>query len=92
VISVEEQISPHDRPQYEHDKDPPFVTDGRGRVVWSRTARGSQAQVERERCRLSPAVKVRQTSVPDGRSHIAEVAGKISDAGMVETEMDTEAE
>jgi len=34
----------------------PFVTDGRGRVVWSRTARGSQAQaqVERERRRSSP--------------------------------------
>lgn len=94
--SVEEQTSPPGRPQCEHDKDPPFVTDGRGRVVWSRTARGSQAQVER--CRSSPAVKVRQTSetvVPDGRSHIVlspEVAGRISDTGIVETETETEAE
>ena len=99
ATSTEGQTSPPPgRPQCEHDKDPPFVTDGRGRVVWSRTARGSQAQVERERCRSSPAVKVRQTSeaeVPDGRSHVIlspEVAGRINDTGMVETETKTETE
>ena len=27
----------HSRPQLEHDADPPFMTDGRGRVVWSST-------------------------------------------------------
>ena len=29
------------RPQCEHDVDPPFVTDGRGRVVWSSTRNAS---------------------------------------------------
>jgi hypothetical protein len=76
--STDEQTGPPGRPQCEHDKDPPFVTDGRGRVVWSRTARGTQAQaqVERERRRLSPAMKVRgQTSetgvsATDGRGRV----------------------
>ncbi|KAG0709230.1 hypothetical protein DFH29DRAFT_772177, partial [Suillus ampliporus] len=66
--------------QCEHDTDPPFVTDGRGRVVWSRTARGSshnQAQVDaRERHRSNPAIKARrQTSeagafATDGRGRV----------------------
>jgi len=29
------------RPQLEHDIDPPFMTDGRGRVVWSSTRNAS---------------------------------------------------
>ncbi|KAG9312956.1 hypothetical protein JVU11DRAFT_6391 [Chiua virens] len=29
------------RPQCEHDVDPPFMTDGRGRVVWSSTRNAS---------------------------------------------------
>ena len=45
-------VSPmhHERDQPEHDAEPPFVTDGRGRVVWSRmrSARGAQAVVPRE--------------------------------------------
>ncbi|KIK91524.1 hypothetical protein PAXRUDRAFT_830773 [Paxillus rubicundulus Ve08.2h10] len=32
---------PPNRPQCEHDADPPFVTDGRGRVVWSSTRNAS---------------------------------------------------
>ncbi|KAF8141647.1 hypothetical protein EV363DRAFT_1308651 [Boletus edulis] len=31
----------HSRPQLEHDVDPPFMTDGRGRVVWSSTRNAS---------------------------------------------------
>jgi hypothetical protein len=40
----------HERDQPEHDAEPPFVTDGRGRVVWSRmrSARGAQVVVPRE--------------------------------------------
>jgi len=33
--------APHGPPQCEHEVDPPFVTDGRGRVVWSSTRNGS---------------------------------------------------
>ncbi|KAG2113129.1 uncharacterized protein F5147DRAFT_533703, partial [Suillus discolor] len=66
--------------QCEHDADPPFVTDGRGRVVWSRTVRGpshAQAQVEaRERRHSNSAIKARrQTSetgavATDGRGRV----------------------
>jgi len=31
----------HSRPRLEHDVDPPFMTDGRGRVVWSSTRNAS---------------------------------------------------
>lgn len=33
--------TPLSRPQCEHDVDPPFMTDGRGRVVWSSTRNAS---------------------------------------------------
>ncbi|KAG1751666.1 hypothetical protein EDD22DRAFT_754610, partial [Suillus occidentalis] len=56
--------------QCEHDTDPPFVTDGRGRVVWSRTVRGPshpQAQVEaRERHRSNSAIKPRRQASETG--------------------------
>lgn len=38
VGSVDTDMS---RPQCEHDVDPPFMTDGRGRVVWSSTRNAS---------------------------------------------------
>jgi hypothetical protein len=72
--STGEQAAAAGRPQCEHDTDPPFVTDGRGRVVWSRTVRGTshpQAQVEaRERHRSNSAIKARRQISETGAAAI----------------------
>ncbi|KAG1746670.1 uncharacterized protein EDB91DRAFT_1118274 [Suillus paluster] len=102
--STGEQTVPSSRPQCEHDADPPFVTDGRGRVVWSRTARGpshNQAQVDaRERHRSNPTIKARrQTSetgafATDGRSRVVWTGQEGSEVtGRISgTETETDAE
>lgn len=100
--SAVEQTAPAGRPQCEHDTDPPFVTDGRGRVVWSRTVRGPshpQAQVEaRERHRSNSAIKARrQTSetgaaAMDGRGCIVPTEGPEVNRMTIGAETETEAE
>lgn len=100
--STEEQTAPADRPQCEHDTDPPFVTDGRGRVVWSRTVRGpshAQAQVEaRERHRSNSAIKARrQTSetglaATDGRGRVVSTGQEGSEVNSRTSGMETETE
>lgn len=103
--SAGEQTAPAARPQCEHDTDPPFVTDGRGRVVWSRTVRGpshSQAQVEaRERHRSNSAIKVRRqtsetgaaaTDVGRGRVALIGQEGSEVNSRTSGTETETEAE
>lgn len=101
---TEEQTTPTGRPQCEHDADPPFVTDGRGRVVWSRTVRGpshAQAQVEaRERRCSNSAIKARrQTSetgaaATDGRGRVVSTGQEGSEVNSRTsgTETETEAE
>ncbi|KAG2070252.1 hypothetical protein BDR04DRAFT_1100482 [Suillus decipiens] len=101
--SMGEQTVPAARPQCEHDTDPPFVTDGRGRVVWSRTVRGpshAQAQVEaRERHRSNSAIKTRRqtaetgAAATDGRGHVStgqEGSGVNSRTSGTETETEVE--
>lgn len=100
--SAVEQTAPAGRPQCEHDTDPPFVTDGRGRVVWSRTVRGPshpQAQVEaRERHRSNSAIKARrQTSetgaaAMDGRGCVVPTEGPEVNRMIIGMETETEAE
>ncbi|KAG1741128.1 hypothetical protein EDB19DRAFT_1706492 [Suillus lakei] len=102
--STGEQAAPSGRPQCEHDTDPPFVTDGRGRVVWSRTVRGpshTQAQVEaRERHRSNSTIKARrQTSeagaaTTDGRGRVISIGqeGSGVNGRTSGTETETEAE
>ncbi|KAG2129081.1 uncharacterized protein EDB93DRAFT_1095677 [Suillus bovinus] len=99
-----EQTAPVGRPQCEHDADPPFVTDGRGRVVWSRTVRGpshAQAQVEaRERHRPNSAIKTRRqtsetgTAATDGRGCVVSMGQEGSEVNSRTsgTETETEAE
>lgn len=102
--STGEQTAPAGRPQCEHDTDPPFVTDGRGRVVWSRTVRGPshpQVQVEaRERHRSNSAIKARrQTSetgaaATDGRGCVVSAGQEGFEVNSMTsgTETETEAE
>jgi hypothetical protein len=71
-------------------------------VVWSRTARGSQAQAQgdRERCRLSPAIKIRRqisetgVSATDGSGCVVSIGQEVSEgAGRIgDTEAEAEAE
>ncbi|KAG2145140.1 hypothetical protein DEU56DRAFT_789041 [Suillus clintonianus] len=102
--SMGDQTAPSGRPQCEHDTDPPFVTDGRGRVVWSRTVRGpshTQTQAEaRERHRSNSAIKARrQTSesgaaATDGRGRVVGTGQEGSEVNRRTsgTETETEAE
>lgn len=68
------------RPQLEHDIDPPFMTDGRGRVVWSSTrnapGRGTAAEGRASRhSRTGSAPRIACPSpssifiAPDARGH-----------------------
>ena len=66
------------RPQCEHDLDPPFVTDGRGRVVWSSTRNAGRGAIAEGRARHSrtgstPRIMYPSPSsthlVPNARGH-----------------------
>lgn len=99
--STGEQTALAARPQCEHDTDPPFVTDGRGRVVWSRTVRGpphAQVQVEaRERHRSNSAIKARRQISETGAAATGRVVSTGQEGSEVNsrtsgTETETEAE
>jgi len=90
--STGDQTAPSGRPQCEHDKDPPFVTDGRGRVVWSRTARGSQGRrLSKVRGQISETGISQAATVVSMGQEASEVVGRTGDAE-VETEAEAEAE
>ncbi|EGO22182.1 hypothetical protein SERLADRAFT_394964, partial [Serpula lacrymans var. lacrymans S7.9] len=65
--------------QVEHDSDPPFVTDGRGRVVWSstRSARGALPATETREAQ-SPPQRIRTCPPPKARRMGREVASESS--------------
>lgn len=58
------------RPQCEHDVDPPFMTDGRGRVVWSstRSASGRGAATEGRASRHSRTGSTSRVACPSPNS------------------------
>lgn len=58
------------RPQCEHDADPPFMTDGRGRVVWSSTrnmsGRGTATEGRASRHRTGSTPRIARPSHAQG--------------------------